>query len=84
MYYNAQFRDAKNCIFNIINNCVGNNFIISDLNDSYVFKNYESKPDGIPRSYINEVAPIGLYRSRISVEKLCRKDMLHIPLKNVD
>ena len=80
-YYNAKFGDAKNCILSIINNCVDNNFIISDLKDLYVFKNYERKTDGIPFSYMNEEASIGLYRSRISVEKLYRKDMLHIPLE---
>lgn len=81
LYYNAKFGDAKDCILNIVGNCVGNNFIISDLKDSYVFKNYKRKIDGIPFTFEDEVMPIGLYRSRISVEELHRKDMLHIPLE---
>lgn len=81
LYYNAKFGDAKNCILNIVRNFVGNDFIISDLKDSYVFKNYERKTDGIPFVFENEIKPIGLYRSRISVEELHRIDMLHIPLE---
>lgn len=81
LYYNAKFGDAKNCILNIVESYVGNNFIISDLKESYVFKNYKRKTDGIPLDFEGEIMPIGLYRSRISVEALYRKDMLHIPLE---
>lgn len=81
LYYNAKFGDAQNCILNIVESCVGNNFIISDLKESYVFKNYKRKTDGISFYYKDEIKPIGLYRSRISVEALHGKDMLHIPLE---
>lgn len=80
-YYNAQLGEAKNCILNIINNYVNNNFIISKLKDSHVFNEYKREDYSINPFYMGDIKPIGLFRGRISVEKLNRKDMLHIPLE---
>lgn len=81
-YYNAQFREAENCVLNIINNYINNNFVISNLKDLYIFKEYKREDNFINPFYVKEIKPMGLYRGRISVEKLNRKDMLHIPLEN--
>lgn len=80
-YYNAQLEKAKNCILNIISNYINNSFIISELKDLYVFNEYKREANWTNPFYRNEINPIGLFRARISVEKLQYKDMLHIPLE---
>lgn len=79
-YYNAQFGEAKNCILDILKNYISNSFIISNLRDLYVFNEYKREDYLINPFYTGEIKPIGLFRGRISVEELNRKDMLHIPL----
>lgn len=76
-YYNAQFEKARKCILEIINNYIDNEFIVSNIYDSYIFRKCDYGKKG---NETNDILPIGLFRARDSVEQIPKQDMLHIPL----
>lgn len=80
-YYNAQFENAKKCIYKILEGYMNNKFIVSDIDESYIFNNWrDSKTNTYMLYDWRDIKPIGLFRARESVQNLLAKDMLHIPL----
>lgn len=76
-YYNAQFDRARKCILEIINNYINNEFIVSDIYNSYIFHKCDF---GRMSDETNDIYPVGLFRARESVEQISKHNMLHIPL----
>lgn len=80
-YYNAEFGNAQSCIHNILEEYINSKFIVSNIYESYIFKNRKnSKIDTYMLYDWREIRPIGLFRARESVQNLLSKDILHIPL----
>lgn len=87
-YYNANFSEAEELIFNVLNKYTDSPFIVAPMNENYAFKGVA--PNKIQPSICKnsckemyeemQKAEIDLFRARIAIEKLERKDMLHIPL----
>ena len=89
-YYDANIIKAEQCIEKILERYLDSAFLVASINDNYAFKGLS--PKKIRPSICNE-SHCSLYeemtnkefyffRSRISVERLERKDMLHIPFDN--
>ena len=76
-YYNAQFEKARKCISVIINDYINNEFIVSNIYDSYIFHKCDF---GKKSNETNAIRPVGLFRARDSVEQVSKQNMLHIPL----
>lgn len=87
-FYNANFSEAEKLIMEVLQKYIDSPFIVAPLNENYAFKGLA--PCRIqPSSYKNSFKEmydemqkdeIVLFRSRIAIERLERKDMLHIPL----
>ena len=86
LYYNANFQLAKENIMSILQKHKDNEFIVSDLNNSYAFRGMapfknlrESWVSGNRYDYMQK-CPLSFFKARESDCSLGFKDMLHIPL----
>lgn len=86
-YYNADFSSAKNNIMNILKKYEkNNNFIVSNINNSYAFRGLEPFPElkllseNKVKSNNKQEYPLNFFKARDCDNNLFFKDMLHIPL----
>ena len=86
-YYNANFSEAEKLIMELLKKYINSPFIVAPMNENYAFKGVS--PSKIQPSIYKESnkeeyekmqnEEIVFFRAGIAVEKLERKDMLHIP-----
>ncbi len=81
-YYNANISKAKECIHKLLGKYISNDFIVSELDESYAFRGiacFESlKVDG-QNDELKKNYPLSFFKARIGNYDFQRNDMLHIP-----